>query len=480
MFLSLALTMILSLVFTLLESARLYGLEAQSKMETELLLESKMAEYDTALLEQYHLYFLEAGRKGELELSSLEQSLQELGEENLRAKPGFLKMSYTNLYEMQLENCYITNYTMATDDAGAEFRRQAADYVKRTMGIAAIEKLYEKATEAKELTEDNKDIEKKFEAAIQETDIQSGLERNTKRNSANQKNENPLDYVKELKNKSILSLVVEDVSAVSTQTIDLSDDIAKRTCFTGNGEAQQEDMTTGLFFREYLLKQFSDYRNQSESEVLQYEMEYLIAGKDSDVANLAGVAERMLAIREVANYIYLKGDAEKTALANTIALVTAGWTANPAVVKVVEEGILVAWAFSESIKDVKTLLKGGKVPFLKGNAEWTLDVGALSESFAKEEESKTSESGLSYGDYLRILLYLTGQEKLTYRAMNLMEQNIRRLPDRENFRMDCMIGSMEIQCSYLSKPLFFGWFGSGESFKGDYRFQEKNSFSYVY
>ena len=54
--------MILSLVFTLLESARLYGLEAQSKMETELLLESKMAEYDTALLEQYHLYFLEAGR----------------------------------------------------------------------------------------------------------------------------------------------------------------------------------------------------------------------------------------------------------------------------------------------------------------------------------------------------------------------------------------------------------------------------------
>lgn len=303
MFLSLALTMILSLVFTLLESARLYGLEAQSKMETELLLESKMAEYDTALLEQYHLYFLEAGRKGEPELSSLEQSLQELGEENLRAKPGFLKMSYTNLYEMQLENCYITNYTMATDDAGAEFRRQAADYVKRTTGIAAIEKLYEKATEAKELTEDNKDIEKKFKAAIQETDTQSGLERNTKRNSANQKNENPLDYVKELKNKSILSLVVEDVSAVSTQTIDLSDDIAKRTCFTGNGEAQQEDMTTGLFFREYLLKQFSDYRNQSESEVLQYEMEYLIAGKDSDVANLAGVAERMLAIREVANYM---------------------------------------------------------------------------------------------------------------------------------------------------------------------------------
>ena len=176
-------------------------------------------------------------------------------------------------------------------------------------------------------------------------------ERNTKRNAANQKNENPLDYVKELKNKSILSLVVEDVSAVSTQTIDLSDDIAKRTCFTGNGQVQQEDMTTGLFFREYLLKQFSDYRNQSESEVLQYEMEYLIAGKDSDVANLAGVAERMLAIREVANYIYLKGDAEKTALANTIALVTAGWTANPAVVKVVEEGILVAWAFSESLPD---------------------------------------------------------------------------------------------------------------------------------
>ena len=65
MFFCVSLLSIFSLVFTLLESARLYGLEAQSKMETELLLESKMAEYDTALLEQYHLYFLEAGRKGE-------------------------------------------------------------------------------------------------------------------------------------------------------------------------------------------------------------------------------------------------------------------------------------------------------------------------------------------------------------------------------------------------------------------------------
>ena len=96
--------MILSLVFTLLESARLYGLEAQSKMETELLLESKMAEYDTALFEQYHFYFLEAGRKGEPELSSLEQSLQELGEENLKAKPGFLKMSYLCSFLRTIKN----------------------------------------------------------------------------------------------------------------------------------------------------------------------------------------------------------------------------------------------------------------------------------------------------------------------------------------------------------------------------------------
>lgn len=395
---------------------------------------------------------------------------------------------------MQKQESHFKENRLIRNEPGEGDYQESLNYIEEDSGekgqiVLNLQERTLTAAEWKEiLPEAEKEAEEVFRNGQQADHVsgqvvlceQSGLERNTKRNSANQKNENPLDYVKELKNKSILSLVVEDVSAVSTQTIDLSDDIAKRTCFTGNGEAQQEDMTTGLFFREYLLKQFSDYRNQSESEVLQYEMEYLIAGKDSDVANLAGVAERMLAIREVANYIYLKGDAEKTALANTIALVTAGWTANPAVVKVVEEGILVAWAFSESIKDVKTLLKGGKVPFLKGNAEWTLDVGALSESFAKEEESKTSESGLSYGDYLRILLYLTGQEKLTYRAMNLMEQNIRRLPDRENFRMDCMIGSMEIQCSYLSKPLFFGWFGSGESFKGDYHFQEKNSFSYVY
>ena len=48
-----------------------------------------------------------------------------------------------------------------------------------------------------------------------------------------------------------------------------------------------------------------------------------------------------------------------------IATSLAGFSGNPAVVKIVQIGVVAAWAYVESILDLRTLLSGGKFHSLK-------------------------------------------------------------------------------------------------------------------
>ncbi|MBP5554679.1 MAG: hypothetical protein J6X94_07390 [Lachnospiraceae bacterium] len=64
----------------------------------------------------------------------------------------------------------------------------------------------------------------------------------------------------------------------------------------------------------------------------------------------------------------------------------------------------------------------------------------------------SSDSGLSYKDYLRIFLLMTNTEELTLRAMDIIESDIRLSPGNGNFRMDACIEMIE--CSAAIKSSF--------------------------
>jgi hypothetical protein len=61
------------------------------------------------------------------------------------------------------------------------------------------------------------------------------------------------------------------------------------------------------------------------------------------------------------------------------------------------------------------------------------------------EVKKQHKKGLAYEDYLRILLYLGNQEKITFRFMDLMEMDIRLTKGNESFRVDGCIESIGAQ-----------------------------------
>ena len=84
--------------------------------------------------------------------------------------------------------------------------------------------------------------------------------------------------------------------------------------------------------------------------------------------------------------------------------------------------MLLAWAFAESVLDVRLLLNGKRVAFQKDAATWKLSLsGALElEDLSGLDEAEDAD-GLLYRDYLGILLTLTGREKRILRSLDAIE-----------------------------------------------------------
>ena len=171
---------------------------------------------------------------------------------------------------------------------------------------------------------------------------------------------------------------------------------------------------------------------------LDYQVEYLIGGKDTDIGNLESVCKRILAIREGMNYAYLLTDSAKQAECEALAIALVGATMIPGLVEAVKQAFLLAWAFAESVADIRTLLNGKKCAFWKGDGTWRTSLsGALDlQNSASGFDEGEDAGGLSYKDYLGMLLMTAGREKKTMRSLDIIEGVIRRLPGCGGFYMD--------------------------------------------
>lgn len=120
----------------------------------------------------------------------------------------------------------------------------------------------------------------------------------------------------------------------------------------------------------------------------------------------------------------------------------------PEAEEVLEELLKIIWAMAEALYDVTMLLQGGRIPVIKQPGEWHYSMeNAL--NFVRPETGQTKiTDGLSYEDYLRILLCFHGKEELTMRMADVMEMNIRNTPGNENFCMDGCFEAFRVQIVY--------------------------------
>lgn len=482
--LCLVITVIAALLFSLLEAARFDGLSSDAKEFTNLAAESLFAGYQPYLFRRYGMFFLDGCfGSGTFDLAAAEDAMASLLYDNLTASK---EADGINAYRMDVSSIRAERYRLITDEDGAVFAMQAAGRMKEKISEQAARAILNRLQDAK----DEKDIAPDPEQAIENAD-RAAEEAKQQAEEAGQAQEahapqeeeaaavpaveSPLDTIKGLRRQGILSLVLPAGMEVSAKRAPDGRGLQDRQKETGNYPLEEHPgWYEKVLMQEFVKSYAQNAVSPNQSGALSYGTEYLICGRDSDEENLKQTVHRLLFLREIFNFLYLKSDAAKSAEALSVAAAVAGVSANPLVVSAVQHGILAAWAYVESLCDVKALLAGGKIPLMKnaGNFRTTLaGLGsALSVDYRGERE------GLSYENYLDLLLYEISMKKMAYRGMDLMEWDMRNQEIYGDCRMDHMIVGMKVSAGYDANVLFLGIFGEDKI--GAYQFAKQAEYVY--
>ena len=449
LYLCLALSVLLSLVAVSFYSARIAAGRVVLTSSLEQSLYSLFGEYDRDLYDRYGLMFIDGGRgSSSLQLHRLTRRAETYA--SYITDPSKGTISGNNLLTMDPPAAEITACTLATDGHGAAFTRQVCRAAKGIAAAKGIQTLTGGDASPLELFTSQEALADSLSA---DTSVSASEQEAADAITIPGDFEDPRKMAAGLRRSGILSLVLPAGSQVSSAGITENDLPSHRALQRGIGITEQ---TTGIFDRAllqvYADELFPSYTGSSSDaaspENLQYQIEYLICGKDSDEENLKHIVNRLIAVREASNLAFLSADPEKRAesLAAATAVCTAA--AVPYLAPVAAVGIRAAWAFAESILDVRTLLAGGKVPILKNAAGWQLSIEKLPRFLTLGDTGrKTPSDGLTYNQYLDLLLLLKPERDLSSGLMDLVEYNIRRMEGRQSFRIDSCIDSLGMSLS---------------------------------
>lgn len=291
--------------------------------------------------------------------------------------------------------------------------------------------------------------------------------------------ENPLVKVQKVKASGILSQVVDD-STVSGNSIDTSARVSGRSLHKGTGgwSESSDDWYAKVLMQQYILTYMSCYTDTNPNHALNYEVEYIIGGRASDKDNLKIVIAEILALRAAANMAYLAGSASKQAQAMALAAIIGGITLTPEVIEGVEKGILAAWAFCESVLDLRALLDGDKIPLIKSDTSWTSSLYGMTSMLTGQVKAKSSNEGIGYKSYLGMLLFTKSMKNMAYRSMDVQEATVRMTGAHESFRMDNAICELSADVSYKYHGIFLCFVNLLDGADNEYTIKNKAKYSY--
>ena len=353
-FLSMTITIMLSLILTLFQGARIGAMKMKTEIITDVSMNSVLSEYSRQLYEQYGLLMVDTSYgTSNPGIINAQEHLGYYINGNVKKSVIGSFSGATQINRMFLKTANITGSSFAADNKGAVLRRQILSYMEADP-------------------------------------IEGGI-----------------------------SDALDNLNILQSNHFDTRDIEAEQ-------RANQESINDIL----------ADNDSSSDSKsVLKYQVEYLLGGKDNDKDNLQKVATTLLFWREASNYIYILTDSEKVEFANGIALVVSVLARCPQLQEPVKQSILFAWSFAESISDLHILFDGGRVPIVKSKDTWKLSYESMF-SLGNSISGSDGSKGLTYEDYLRMMLFVEGGKKKSFRLMDIMEMDIRKTKGNINFKMD--------------------------------------------
>lgn len=450
-FLSLLFVLLISFVTGVLEAAVIQTAKNISRLEADRAVFSVFGEYQRKLLEEYHVFALEGS-----------YGTGDYDEENV-----LRRMHYYGTEGMEHSTAGIQ---YLTDNSGQTFREQVTAYMEQRYGIGLVRDLTGMTEEWEEQDIQGENMKEKEESILEEYRDLTGSAQPGSTEENQIEEANPFSYLETIEKSGILSIVLPKEMELSGKQINPASQASCRQLRTGYGTFPARTNLDGieekLLFDEYILQQFenaampneknlttdtessmgSDGGEERKNKSLDYEVEYILAGKSSDKANLETVLFRIFLIRMSLNYICLMGDSSRKAEAQVLAVVISVLLLMPEAAEPLKHLILLAWAAGESVVDIRTLLEGNRVPLVKNSQNWKLPLSSLFLLGTGNDtvQGSDTEGGISYEDYLRAFLFLGNTGNITMRTLDRVEENLASVYEMDYFRADQCISRIEV------------------------------------
>lgn len=272
-----------------------------------------------------------------------------------------------------------------------------------------------------------------------------------------------LNKIYQILKEGAAGLVIDgEISDKAIAYSDLAD-----TCVSGSygGDGISNIDIRQALVSEYIISRYAGYTDYIEKNgqqtgyiekedhaagrLLDYEIEYILCGRQSDKDNLNEVLFKLILIREGLNLSYLVTDVQKKNECFGLALQLLGYTGNMVLIKAAQYFIMSIWAYAESVMELRELYAGESIATVKNADNWITDINTVISSGAaglktslfsdknkagKETGSTAGYNSLDYMDYMRILLLVKDRTARNAGIMSAMELVMIAL-GHEDFRM---------------------------------------------
>ncbi len=484
-FFSLIITMCCSLFFSMTEVVRIVEMNQRAKVLAQESVNSAFSEYQAGLWETYSILGLDcAYGTTDGDTSNVIERIAEFTYMNTDDE----ESSGSDFLRLQLQNASLSSYGLLTDDNGLLFQKQAASAAKSLLVESGLDYIVSGLTTATDDNSGTTDISELIEAAnnaIDEAESTDESEVDTSGTSEYSVTEeidtnsvdNPLTVYSKLSKMSWLDLVADNIS---TKSIDTSSVVSTRTLSTGTDDSSSSSLssTETLLYCYYLTQEFGHYGSTKSDTCLDYELEYIIAGKSSDKANLETVVAELIGVRQVANMLTITCSPTMLQQTYNLAAAIAGITLIPALIIPVQMAIIAVWALVESILDVRTLLAGGKIALAKSSATWTSSLWTLGSYLSTSKKAKESSVGVTYTQYLTGFIAVLGSKKKGLRPLDLIEKNLQQQDDYVNLKMDNVVTEMSVASIYEGSSMFLSFVTTNSGSTDWYSYYVESAISY--
>ncbi len=284
-FLSLVMTVLLSLCLTLIEGARSNAIRVRSLLVSNIAVDSIMAEYHRELAKQFNLFAIDDSYgSASPSIENTENHLAGYLIKNFNGSDFFLSgFLYRDFFSLGANKAEVEGVLYMTDEGGNVFRRRAYEALKDDVGLNILSEIVESARYIENNGLESMNLDGQM-SELQEqarSGQRAALEdkESKKENGKNDEEAIGRDMISEVKETQlpdvtdgsysltspmVLFQMVEDVGDISTQVCDTSDLFSKRKLKgminSGNlkleDEENYEEIIERFVFKEYLISYF--------------------------------------------------------------------------------------------------------------------------------------------------------------------------------------------------------------------------------